>query len=133
MKRKTNMKHKKTRHKNKKYRKKTVNKNKYRKGKKYRVKKHKRTKHKRRRKRHTVKKQKGGGILDTLGLGDIPQMYYKTSNAAGNFIKAYKGEKPVPSADVLKDNPAEISKFQRYKIPDITNLRLKNIQLVNNK
>ena len=93
------------------------------------VKKHKRTKHKRRRKSYMVK-QKRWYILDTLGLGDIPQMYYKTSNAAGTFIKAYKGEKPVPSADVLKDNPAEISKFQRYKIPDITNLRLKNIQLV---
>tara|TARA_B100000902_G_scaffold69109_1_gene75053 strand:- start:1673 stop:2233 length:561 start_codon:yes stop_codon:yes gene_type:complete len=45
--------------------------------------------------------QKGGGLLDDIGLGDALLGYYKTTNTARNIPIRYKGGKPVMPADPM--------------------------------
>ena len=46
-------------------------------------------------------RQKGGGLMDDIGLGDVLLNYYKGTNAISNQPIRYKGGKPLMKADPM--------------------------------
>ena len=46
-------------------------------------------------------RQKGGGFMDDIGLGDVLLNYYKGTNAISNQPIRYKGGKPLMKADPM--------------------------------
>ena len=46
-------------------------------------------------------RQKGGGLMDDIGLGDVLLNYYKGTNAISNQPIRYRGGKPLMKADPM--------------------------------
>lgn len=65
------------------------------------------------------KKQKGGGILRDIGLGDALQGYYAGVEMIDNARNRWAGRKPVTTSDPIKQPKMMRTPEAQYQIPNV--------------
>tara|TARA_B110000008_G_scaffold279385_1_gene326280 strand:+ start:652 stop:1290 length:639 start_codon:yes stop_codon:yes gene_type:complete len=65
------------------------------------------------------RKQKGGGLLRDIGLGDALQGYYSGVDMVDNARNRWAGRKAVPSSDPIRQPKMMQTPEAQYKIPNV--------------